>query len=125
MAITSKQIRSVDFDDFDPNNFQQSEEVWALYNGSTFRTFSARPAVLGAMQHAHQAKLYWMLPSGQWHEVAVKGASSMHRKCDWCKGAVTGWGTPWVWRKERGKIPTSYRDMELLYLCGVCRDMNG
>jgi hypothetical protein len=126
MAITSSYIKGATFDDFDPNHLSKEGELWALYDGQRFRTFAARANVLGAMQHAGKAKLYWMQADGLWREVAVKDGYRKDKRCDWCDDDVSGWGQRWCWRKSGGKIPGPGPDLlELLYLCSVCRDING
>jgi hypothetical protein len=127
MAITKKLIKDVKFEDFDPNNFTQADEVWAIYDGHTFRTLGSRGPALSAVRAAHRAKLYFMEPSGHWREVAVKSAHRpTDRGCDWCDGDVAGnWGYPWVYEKFGGKIPPGPDGVRLLYLCGTCRAVNG
>lgn len=131
MAITQKQVKGVAFEDFDPNNFQQANEVWAIYDASRFRTFSSRAPVLSAFINQYRAKLYWMQPDGSWRELAVKdGHYLKDRNCDWCGASNDqngGWGlaNKWVWEKFGGKIPPGPDGVKLLYLCSTCRSING
>lgn len=126
MAITRRQIKDVEFKDFDPNNFTQADEVWALYDGTTFRTMGARPSALNAFMAARSAKLYWMEPNGQWRAVAVRyGHYQPDKKCEWCTGDVVGWGSHWCWEKQSGKIPPGPDGVNLLFLCDTCKRLNG
>jgi hypothetical protein len=125
VAITSSQVKKVSFEDFDPNNFGKEQEVWGLYDGSRFRTFSARPNALVAFSHCHHAKLYWMESTGHWREIGVKYATRTMR-CTHCGGEVEwyNYGSPWEWKRDRGRIPPGPDHMELLYLCDTCSQAN-
>lgn len=131
MAITQKQVKNVKFEDFDPNNFQNATEVWAIFTGSRFRTFGTRPAVLNAFATNYKAKMYWMQPDGQWRELAVKDTHHpKDRPCDWCSADEPdnfSWASShkWVWEKFGGKIPPGPDGVKLLWLCHTCQGING
>lgn len=131
MPSTSAYIKDTSFEDFDPNDINNAQIVWGLYDGTRFRTFAKRPHALNAMKACYRGKLYWMQPDGKWLQIGVAD-SRWHvadKPCDDCgetnRCAFPGYSSPWVWRKVGGKIPSNPEDMDLVYLCSTCRSMNG
>lgn len=132
MAASSTYIKETSFEDFDPNDMNQGTIVWGLYDGHRFRTYPNRPPVLSAFKAAYKAKLYHMdVDTGRWKLVAVMPTSSTAKgkPCEWCGSDANpdGWrsDSAWAWRKVGGKIPKEVDQLELVYLCAVCKQVNG
>lgn len=123
MAVTASYIQSTDFDSFDPNAMSKADELWALYDGYKFRTFSTRSPAIQALHAATEAKLYFMGRT-EWELVVVK-KHSPDKRCDNCGEKPDGWyGRPWMFERVNGRIPPG-TNITLMYLCQSCKGFYG
>lgn len=123
---TTRVPGTITFADFDPNKQFADTPAYGLYDGSRFRTFMKRPAVLNAVTNAHKAKLYMQRPDGSWQLLTVKDPSN--DVCDACNRSVKdSYQQPryysrygeWAWlRDPYGKI---VQPPELVHLCKTCQ----
>lgn len=115
MPSATQQIRGIKFEDFDPNDLERGFPTWAVFKGSSFKTYLDRGHAINAFLQGYQAKLYERV-NGRWEERAVKhGLKRPDDRCEVCGGDAT-WGR-YVFDRERGRL---LEPLKLLFTCSDC-----
>lgn len=71
MPISQQYLKNTKFEDFDPNEPDKSEVLWAVYDGHRFRTFAQRGHAISSFNASGIGKLY-EFEDGLWRERVVK-----------------------------------------------------
>lgn len=85
MAVTQAYIKNTDFQSFDPNQPEKGAPVWAVYDGTKFKTFAQRGHAMNSFRHAarYRAKLY-EFDNGAWVLRAVHDPANWPTRCERC-----------------------------------------
>jgi hypothetical protein len=84
MPVSQTYLKSTKFEDFDPNEPDKSEVMWAVYDGHRFRTFAQRGHAISSFYNCAQAKLY-EFSGGRWQERACMHTGDRRPTvCDMC-----------------------------------------
>lgn len=119
-------LRDTKFQDFDPNDVASHYKLWAIWTGSTFKTYTGRGPALNGFSSWAQAKLYEYVPNKGWVEHAMK-LRNPEDICTSCGGHVKATYThsPWHgyyhWRRVNGRVTSP---PELMYLCAHCEKVH-
>lgn len=127
MPVTQAYIRSVKFEEFDPNEPSAEQPLWAVFDGYHFKTFSVRGHAMNSFHHKGQAKLYSFV-DGRWVEHATKAPYDRRpQDCQTCRApllqkASYGGGRPhnpgrYIFDRHCGKLATP---LTLLFVCPPC-----
>ncbi len=129
IALTTQQNIKDSFEDFDPNRPDETQPVWAIWDGTRFRTFSARGHAVNAFHRAYKAKLYeFDQATVRWEERAVKRVDfrNLQDNCMACSTLVTK-STGYEFQRTHDFLRRSGKiiiPMQYGVLCDACRRAN-